>query len=409
MPFFPSPWHRRLLPLVLAMACLSLSACTGEEETVWQGYVEGEFVHVAAPLGGELLELSVDRGDTVDAGDPLFRLEREYERAALAEAREGLRRAENNLANLKKGRRPSELRAIEAQLRKARSNVELARVEFERRKTLLKERTISEEEYDRARTQYQNALQQVREIQAQLTTAKLGAREDEVKAAEAEVSAARSRLEQARWNYDQKTQAAPVRAMVFDTIRKKGEFVPAAGAVVSLLPPDSHIIRFFVPEPQVGGVQPGDRVLVSWDGQDSPVPAAVSYVSPQAEYTPPVIYSSKTRAKLVFLLEARPERPQDAALLKPGQPVDVRPADGHSLPASSQSYRQPEAGSAQALRQAPPTGGDVAAAALRPAAARQKNLSLAGLHTAECVRLSTAPDHGQARRTLLTVAGRARG
>jgi HlyD family secretion protein len=98
--------------------------------------------------------------------------------------------------------------------------------------------------------------------------------------------------------------------------------VPAGSPVVSLLPPANIKVRFFVPEPRLGTVKLGQSVSVRCDGCARPVAATVSYVAPQAEYTPPVIYSRESRSKLVFLIEARPA-PGDATLLHPGQPVDV--------------------------------------------------------------------------------------
>jgi HlyD family secretion protein len=62
---------------------------------------------------------------------------------------------------------------------------------------------------------------------------------------------------------------------------------------------------------------------VSLDGANAPVVGTVSFVSPEAEYTPPVIYSRESRSKLVFMIELRFE-PDVAAKLHPGQPVDVR-------------------------------------------------------------------------------------
>jgi HlyD family secretion protein len=81
-------------------------------------------------------------------------------------------------------------------------------------------------------------------------------------------------------------------------------------------------IRFFVPEPRLGAVRIGGHVAVACDGCGAPMDAAITFVAPQAEYTPPVIYSKDSRAKMVFLVEARPS-PADAARLHPGQPVDV--------------------------------------------------------------------------------------
>jgi HlyD family secretion protein len=110
--------------------------------------------------------------------------------------------------------------------------------------------------------------------------------------------------------------------LIYDTFFVEGEWVPAGRPVVSLLPPGNIKLRFYVPEAVVGGLRVGQAVKVSCDGCGAPLAAAVSYVSPAAEFTPPIIYSRETRAKLVFLVEARPEA-KDATRLKPGQPVDV--------------------------------------------------------------------------------------
>jgi HlyD family secretion protein len=78
--------------------------------------------------------------------------------------------------------------------------------------------------------------------------------------------------------------------LVFDTLFRQGEWVPA-GTVVALLPPSNIKVRAFVPETRIGGVQPGDAVSVTVDGVPEPFAGHVSFISPRAEYTPPVIYS----------------------------------------------------------------------------------------------------------------------
>jgi HlyD family secretion protein len=113
-----------------------------------------------------------------------------------------------------------------------------------------------------------------------------------------------------------------VAGVVTDTLFVKGEWVPAGSPVVAILPPANVKVRFFVPEPKLGAVKVGQKVSVACDACGNPLEATVSFVAPQAEFTPPVIYSKDSRAKLVFLVEARPD-PADAARLHPGQPVDV--------------------------------------------------------------------------------------
>jgi len=293
----------------------------------FQGYVEAEYVHVASPVAGALAELPVRRGQEVQAGAKLFVLEQDFERAALAVATHSLKQAADKLANAIKGQRPTELAAVSARLGQADTSLRLAQTEFKRREKLYAERTISAEELDRARTDYELKVQQVREMSANLSTARLGARSDEIGAAQAEVEAAKARLEPAAWTLSQKTQAAPMDALVFDTLYTRGEWVPAGRAVAVLLPPGNVKVRFFVPEELVGRLAVGQEAQIRMDGGAGPVAAKLTYISQQAEYTPPVLFSSQSRAKLVFLVEAHPA-PEAAKLLHPGQPVDVRLTPG---------------------------------------------------------------------------------
>jgi HlyD family secretion protein len=108
---------------------------------------------------------------------------------------------------------------------------------------------------------------------------------------------------------------------VQDTFYSEGEWLQAGSPVVSLLAPDAVKLRFFVPEAALARVAPGLSVQATCDGCAAPIQARVSFVSRQAEYTPPVIYSREQRSRLVYLVEARPE--PGSVVLKPGQLVDV--------------------------------------------------------------------------------------
>ena len=314
---------------ILIFIALAAGSCTEKPAGYFQGYVEGEYVLVSSPLAGRLELLAVSRGQDVAMGDQLFILEHDREQAAVAEAEQGVARAKNILADLEKGKRPSELSALEARLKQARVTNDLARDEFERRQLLFRQDLIPQEEFDRARTEMERSTSLVAQLKAELETAKLGARSDLLDAARSDVKKAVYNLDQARWKLEQKTQAAPAAGFVFDTFYREGEFVPAAYPVISLLPPDHVKIRFFVPETILGKLVAGDKISVSLDGRGEAVQATISYISPQAEYTPPVIYSREIRAKLVYMIEALPE-PGAAAGLHPGQPVDVilEPSNG---------------------------------------------------------------------------------
>jgi HlyD family secretion protein len=178
---------------------------------------------------------------------------------------------------------------------------------------------------DDASLQARTARERVAELEAALKTAHLPAREDERTAARALAAAAQSGQAQTDWQLRQSAQRAPAAGLVTDVFYRPGEWVGAGQPVLSLLPPANRKARFFVPESDLAKLKMGQAVTLSCDGCGDAIAAHVSFVAPQAEYTPPVIYSNQQRSKLVFMVEARPDKPADAERLHPGQPLDVRP------------------------------------------------------------------------------------
>ena len=149
----------------------------------------------------------------------------------------------------------------------------------------------------------------------------LAGRQDELAAAEAAVAAAKAALAMAQWRLAERKAFAPAAGMITDTLYRPGEHVAAGAPVVELLPPDNVKLRFFVPEPLLGTLQIGQPIRFTCDGCPPDLGGRISFVAPEAEYTPPVIYSRESREKLVFLVEAEPD--PAAPPLHPGQPVDV--------------------------------------------------------------------------------------
>lgn len=307
---------------LLAAGLGLLAGCDARPEHQFQGYIEGEYVSVAAPVAGTLTQLSVARGDAVTNTQPLFELEHGAEAAAATQADEEWNEARAQLEDLTKGRRPSEIASLQAQLDRAQANLKLSTAELARREQLTVSHVTSKEELDQARAQRDADQALVEQLTADLATARLGGREDAVNAAQAAVQAAQAARDRAHWSLDQKHQSSPVTGQVHDTLYRPGEFVPAGSPVVVLLPPTNLKVRFFVPQARLSAVPPGQKITVRPDGAPAPLTATVSYVSTQAEYTPPVIYSRETRADLVFMIEGT-FVPADAAQLHPGQPVDV--------------------------------------------------------------------------------------
>ena len=313
----------RFRPMGLALASIAvLCGCTKPDPNRVQGYVEGEFVYVASPYAGALEKLSVYRGTRVHAGDALFTLDCQPEKSARDEAERRVIQARSNLEDLKKGRRPTEIESLVAQLGQARAALVRSEKEFARDESLVSAGSISADDLDRARANRDQDRQRVAQLEADLDTAKLGSREDQIAAAAANLRALEATLAKAEWDLRQKSQFAAEPALVFDTLYREGEWVAAGKPAVILLPPRNVLVRAFVPETRVGAIKLGDQVRVEIDGVAELITGRVRYISPRAEFTPPVIYSRESRGKLVFMIEIVFD-PEVAAMLHPGQPVDV--------------------------------------------------------------------------------------
>ncbi|WP_413621459.1 HlyD family secretion protein, partial [Klebsiella quasipneumoniae] len=136
------------------------------------------------------------------------------------------------------------------------------------------------------------------------------------------VAAAKLERDKALRDVQQTTIVSPINAKVFDIIYRVGERPSAGRPIISLLPPENIKVRFFIPEAMLGKFNIGTKVRLLCDGCAEPIPGVINYISPEAEFTPPVIYSTKRREKLIFMAEAIPVLEQ-AERMKIGQPFDV--------------------------------------------------------------------------------------
>jgi HlyD family secretion protein len=292
---------------------------------MWQGYAEADFVKIGPTQSGLLTAVNVARGDNVAAGRLLFTQDDTDDRAARDQARQQLAQAEKQLANLQQSAKPTEINQAEANLGDASAGLARAVSDLARGEAQLPSGGVAKQTVDQLRTDRMSAQAKVAGMQAALAQARgpMG-REGEIQAQTASVAAFRDAVAMAEWRLTQRRVQAPVGGRVADVLARPGETMAAGEAVVSLLPPENIFVRFFVPEPLLAGLHQGDPVGLGCDGCAAGLTAKISFISPQAEFTPPLIYSESSKAKLVFLIEARPP-PDQAVNLNPGQPVEVRP------------------------------------------------------------------------------------
>ena len=311
----------------LGLSITALTACQPTSPQSWSGYVEAEYLYLSSPIGGRIDRLAVAAGQQVAANTVLFELDKEAEEANREEIAARLIAAKAQAQNTNKGRRQDELAITQAQLSTAQAQATLAQSDLQRQQQLVSQGFISKAKLDDALTQVKLTQARVQELSAALQVAKLPARIDERAAAEANADAALQALRQANWRSGQKSQTAPVAGQIAEVFFRAGEVVAAGQPVLSLLPPANVKLRFFVPEGEIATLKIGQSVQIACDQCGAGIKANITRISTQAEYTPPVIYSNSQRAKLVFMVEAKPDA--TSTNLHPGQPVDVKriPAD----------------------------------------------------------------------------------
>jgi len=308
-----------LIALVLAAAAFTLWLFLRPGETrspeVFTGYVVSDDIYMASPVAGTLTEVSVQRGQRVQAGAPLFRIDPTVRAAQTEQARAGIA---VTVAQL--GQQQAGLARARADLGTAQADVDRAGAELSRLSAAQHEKpgSVAQIDIDRARASYQGAVQRRNAARTQIRAA-----ESSIAMAHAQVRQSQAGLTSAQRELDDLAPVAPSGGRVEDVMFRPGETVGPNVPVISIVPDGQVKVRFYIPQALVSAYRPGRQVAIGCDGCLTGLTATVEFVASSPEYTPPVIYSLDAREKLVFLVEARPSDPR--ALL-PGQPIDVAPA-----------------------------------------------------------------------------------
>lgn len=291
----------------------------------WQGYANADFVKIGPTQQGLLTAVHVARGDKVTAQAPLFDQDATSDLAARDQAQNQLDQAEEQLANLQSAGKPTEIAQARASLAADQAAHDKLAADLARNQNLLKTGNAALQLVDQERADLVAAAAKMDGDRAALAQAQAPmGRDREISAQRAAVKAAHAAVGMLQWRVDQRHVTTPTAGMIADVLAEPGETLAAGSPVISLLPPGNIFVRFFLPEPELSTVRLGDRVGLSCDNCPADLQATISFIAPQAEYTPPVIYSDANRARLVYTVEARPT-PQQAALINPGQPVTVLP------------------------------------------------------------------------------------
>jgi HlyD family secretion protein len=331
-------FHSLPLAATLAAAAFFAAACANDapDNTLRvSGHVEATEVHVAAEVGGRILELRVDEGDRLTRGDVVATLDTRDTELQIQRARADRDAAVAQLRLLEAGSRVEDIRQAEAQVDAAeaeamaiQADLKSAQLDLDRFEALLKANAGSQKQRDDAkarvdvtRERLRSAEERVRAARQTVARLKDGARPEEIQAARARVSAADAQIAVLEKALSDAQIRAPVSGVITQKLVDAGEIVMRGTPIVVVTDLDNAWANLFVPEPMIPRVKLGQPARVITDAGGEGLPGKVTFISPKAEFTPRNVQTAEERSKLVYRIKVTVDNRE--GILKPGMPVDA--------------------------------------------------------------------------------------
>ena len=302
--------RRLILPLIVIAGVFAWLVLRGGDESTsaYTGTIEARDARVGSLVGGRVLEVAVEEGDSVQADDVLVRLDGTMLAAQVDEQRARVVQAKANLDRVVSGPRRE-------QIERARIEWERAEKERKRQEALVAKDLTSAEAYDDAAATAQTAFQTYEELRK-------GSRSEDERQARGVYEEAQNALAYLERQLKETEIRSPTAGVVQTLDLRPGDILLPNQGAISILDPHELWVRVFVPETRLGSIRVGQRAAVTIDTYpDRPFPAHVISISSRAEYTPRNVQTAEQREDLVFAVKldvaAAPE-------LKPGMTATVR-------------------------------------------------------------------------------------
>lgn len=314
---------KRAIPVLLAVLAVAACAKRGPQGVLTaSGTIEAIEVEVSSKVGGQLLERPVDEGDRVAPGDKVGLVDHANLDIQLRQAEAVTAQAEAQLELLRKGARREDIQQAEEALRQAEASYRVADQDARRMRDLEKTASATPKQREDADARLTVTQAQLNAAREALNKVRRLSRPEEIQAAEARLDQARAAADLLRKTISDCLITAPVGGYVTHKAAEAGEMVAPGAPIVTISTLDSVYVMIYVTEKEMGLVklgQPADVAIDAFPGRL--FPGKVSYISPEAEFTPKNIQTKDDRVKLVFGVKIDIENKD--GLLKPGLPADA--------------------------------------------------------------------------------------
>jgi HlyD family secretion protein len=321
---------------LLVLAALVIGGCTKTSSPPPNratGYAEATEVRVSAEVGGRIVELKVAEGSRVSVGDVIARLDTADTEISLRRAAADRDQAAAQLALLRAGSRPEDIRQAASQAQSAQADVKAAQAEFDaatadlaRFEHLLQANAGSVKQRDDAATRKDVAAARLNAAQDRaqagadaLAKLKAGSRPQEIDAGRARVAAADAQVAALQKAESDAVVKSPVGGIVTSKLLDAGEMAAPHAPIVVVTDLDHAWANIYVDEKMVPQLTIGQAAPIVTDAGQR-LDGAITFISPKAEFTPRNVQTAEERSKLVYRIKVTADN--RGGVLKPGMPVE---------------------------------------------------------------------------------------
>lgn len=311
---------------LLLAAGILLPACGNNNTDKYieaTGTIESTNVTISSKNSGEITSMFVDEGVLVETGDTLLVIDNESAGYQLKQAEASVKIAEAQLNLMLKGARTEDIKLAEENLKQSQASYNLAKNDFARYLKLWEAGTITRKQFDEINTRYQIAEAQLSAATENYEKVKKIFRPEEIEQGEANLQKAKASAEILKKNIRDSYVISPLSGIVVKKFVEKGETVTPMSSLVKISNLSKVHLTIYVPETELGKIKPGQKSEITIDTYpDKTYEGKVTFISPEAEFTPKNIQTKDERTKLVFAVKI--EISNKDFELKTGMPADAR-------------------------------------------------------------------------------------
>jgi len=308
--------------LIISLIIISCGNSNNGKSIKATGTIEATFVTLSSKVGGEILDIYLDEGAKVNAGDTILRIDDSTLKLQLLQASALRQSAEAQLQLLKVGSRKEDIEQAQSMFNQAEVGLDQAEKDKERMKNLYNDSSITKKQWEDVEAKYEILKAQFNAAKENLRKIKNIARPEDIKKAEAGLNQAIANEKLIQKNINDCYVTSPINGFVVEQFYEKGETVAPMSSLTKVADLNKVNLDIYVNELVLPKVQLNQKVDVYVDTfEDKTFKGKVVYISPESEFTPKNIQTHDERTKLVFKVKVEIDNPK--LLLKSGMPADA--------------------------------------------------------------------------------------